>query len=74
MKAITQLIKFLQDIDQNGGDFHNIELSNGVREVEPDDPEYEEGNAGYVQRKPDGTFSIVISGNYKRLGDEKDNI
>ena len=68
MKPITQLIKYLQDIDQKGGDFQTVELHTGSCEVHPGDPEYEEGDSGLIQRKPDGTFSIIIKGNHGHNG------
>jgi len=64
MKPITYLIKFLQEIKKNGGGIDTVELSNGMRRMHPGDKEFsfKDDELGWIQRIPDGTFSITITG------------
>ncbi len=62
---ITQIIEHLKMIRKEGGNIDTVDLSCGSRDARPSDPGYED-DPGWVQKYPDGTFTITISGNHKR--------
>jgi len=64
IKHITRLIKLLQSIKKNGGDIDTFSISAGIREAHPGDDGFslKDYDMGFVQRVPDGTFSIVVTG------------
>jgi len=64
-KHITRLIKLLKGIKKKGGDIDTFGISCGTREATCKDPEWSDKDhkCGFTQRVPDGTFSIVVTGN-----------
>lgn len=63
-KLITQVIEFLQNVEAAGGDIISISHTAGIRVMDRSDPEFSERDhrIGIIQRKPDGTFTLLIKG------------
>ena len=68
MKNITKLINYLQGIKKGGGEISVFNLSAGIRDVRPQDKEWNQKDheMGWIQQKHNGTFSITADGKFKQ--------